>query len=155
MTYVKASPVARSVPFDNSTNDFDANTVQGAIEEIGASASPGFSWGRPGNLLVNTWLQNDGVTSNLTGRFVSINNPRIVQIFTGNQTVGSYTLTVYEHDGNSIGLTTLGTISVVSDRGNSVDVDIPITQGRQLAIRLTTGSADNIIAGLILKGDAS
>ena len=34
MSYVKQSPVASSVPFDNTSNGFDAQDVQAAIEEI-------------------------------------------------------------------------------------------------------------------------
>ena len=49
--YFSTSPVAKVVPFDNTNNDFDASDVQGAIEEIGASASSGFSFGRAGGLL--------------------------------------------------------------------------------------------------------
>ena len=44
------SPVAASIPFDNSTNGFDSDNVQEAIEETRASASPGFSFGRSGNV---------------------------------------------------------------------------------------------------------
>lgn len=152
--YVGSTPVAKQIPFDNTTNGFDSDEVQSAIEEIGISASPGFTWGRPGNLLANTWLLNDGVASNLTGRYISLANASIRQIFTANQNVDNYTLTIYEHSGNGTNLTTLTTITVTNARGNVINVNIPITSGKQLAVRLTTGSADNIIAGLVLKGDA-
>lgn len=33
MSKVKLSPVAASIPFDNTTNDFQSTDVQGAIEE--------------------------------------------------------------------------------------------------------------------------
>lgn len=149
------SPVARSIPFDKTGSDFESDNVEDAIKEIGASASPGYTWGRPGNLLANSWLINDGVASNATGRFVSQADAKISQIFTANQNVATYTLTVYEHEGNQINLTALATITVTNSRGSSIiGLNIPVTQGRQLAIRLTSGSADNIIAGLILKGDA-
>lgn len=153
MGKINVGPVAKSVPFDNSINGFDATNTQAAIEEIGASASPGFTWARTGSLLASSWLLNDGISSNVVGRYVSLTNPSIAQIFTGNENLSTYTLTIYEHDGNSINLTAITTISVSGARGALLEnLNIPVTKGKQLAIRLTSGSASNIVAGLILKG---
>jgi hypothetical protein len=49
MTKVKASPVARQIPFDTSSNDFQSPNVQGAIEETlllaeGVPRAPIFFW---------------------------------------------------------------------------------------------------------------
>ena len=45
---IKKSQVAESIPFDNDSNGFASDDVQGAIEElstkVATSASPGFSW---------------------------------------------------------------------------------------------------------------
>lgn len=38
---VRTSPVAKSVPFDNSTNSFNSTDVQSAIEEIKGSGKAG------------------------------------------------------------------------------------------------------------------
>lgn len=147
--------VAASVPFDNSNTDFEAVTVQEALEEIGASASPGFSFGRSNSVFASTWLTNEGVPSNRAGRYVPIANPTITQLFTSNENINTYTLTFYEHDGDSVNLTQIATLTVTNSRGASLDVDIPVTQGRQLAVRLTSGNARNVVAGIILKGKAS
>lgn len=152
MSGIKVSQVAYSTPFDNSTNGFDSTNVQSAIEEIGAAASPGFSWGRSGALFASSWLQNEGINSNIVGRFIPLATPTIAQIFVSNQTVSTYQVTIYMHDGDSTNLTTVTTVTVTNSRGGVVNVDIPITQGRQLAVRLTSGNASNILVGVIIKG---
>jgi hypothetical protein len=150
---VYKSPVARSTPFDNATNGFTADTVQAAIEEIGASASPGFSWGRSGNSAAGTWLQNDSVPSNLAGRVVTFASAQIKKIFSATEDLNTYTLDIYEHEGNSINLTFLTTVTVTASRsGDSGTISIPVTSGRQLAIQIATGSAKNIVVGIILAG---
>lgn len=148
------SQVASSVPFDNSTNDFESEDVQAALEEIGASASPGFSWGRSGNNNSGTWLNNEGVASNRTGRFVFINNPELSFIFVSSRNQSTYTISVYEHEGNSINLTLLDSLTVTSSRGGFKSTSISVTQGRQLAIQVTSGAGQDLVAGVILKGNS-
>lgn len=147
-------PVAGEIPFDNSGNGFSSDNVQNAIEEIGASASPGFSWGRSGGLLASTWLQVDGgVPSNSAGRYVAINNPVVALFFCSSDTVSTFTLTMYSHDGDSTNLTVLGTLTITAARGGtSGAVSWPTAKGKQIAVRLTSGSANNLVAGAILKG---
>ena len=148
------SQVASSVPFDNNGTDFESEDVQAALEEIGASASPGFSWGRSGNNSSGTWLNNEGVSSNRAGRFVFINNPELAFIFVSSRNVSTYTISIFEHEGNSVNLTLLDTISITSARGGSKVSSVPVTQGRQLALRVTSGSAQDIVAGIVLKGSS-
>lgn len=151
---VTIGQVARSTPFDNSGNGFAATNTQAAIEEIGASASPGFSWGRSGGLFASTWLQVDGgVPSNSAGRYVAIASPVVALFFCSSDTVSTFTLTMYSHDGDGINLTTLGSLTITSARGGSTGpISWPTAQGKQIAVRLTSGSANNLVAGAILKG---
>lgn len=147
-------PHAENVPFDNSTNGFTSDTVQDAIEEIGASASPGFTWGRSGASGSGTWLQNDSVPSNLAGRTLVLGDGKVVKIFSATEDANTYELTLYYHDGNSINLTTVTTLTVTASRtGDSGTINFSIPAGKQLAIRITSGSAKNIVAGVVLQGD--
>jgi hypothetical protein len=146
--------VAESTPFDNTGNDFDADNVQAAIEEIGASASPGFSFGRS-SANNGTWLRRVGeIPSNRTGVTVGIQNPEVSQIFVSNENIETYTVGIYEHDGDSINLVQLGTVSVTSARGGNFNVSFPTSQGKQIAVRIETviGSLQNIGVDVILKG---
>jgi hypothetical protein len=144
--------VAGSVPFDNTNNDFNSDNVQDAIEEIGVSASPGFSFGRSGNVVSNTWLQCETVPSNKAGRFIYIGTPVIEKIFISNENVSTFTIEIYEHEGDEVNLTLLDSKTVTAARGGTFTVDVSATSGRQLALKLSSGTAKNIVAGLELSG---
>lgn len=156
---VGVDAVAESIPFDNDSNGFIADNVQEAIEEIGASASPGFSFGRSGNSSQNTWLRRPGnVVSNRAGVSVAINNPVIKKVAVSNRNVETYEILIYEHEGDQINLTLLDTVTVLNDRGGIFDVNILVTQGRQLAVRIGNINSGNNVrdvgVDLVLTGGA-
>lgn len=158
MPKVNLTPVAESIPFDNDSNGFSSDDVQGAIDElstvVGASASPGFNFGRSGNVGSGTWLNVTGnVPSNRAGITVALNSPEITQVFVANQNINTFDIGIYEHEGDQVNLTLLGTVSVVSSRSETFTVSIPVTSGRQLAVRVTSGSTKNVNVGLQLKGN--
>ena len=149
------SPVAESVPFDNDGNGFTSEDVQGAIEEIGASASPGFSFGRT-SANTNTWLNRVGnIPSNRTGVTIGIQNPIVTQIFISNENIETFTIGVYEHDGDSINLNQIGTASISAARGGIFSVSFSTSQGKQLAIKVESavGNLQNIGVDVILTGN--
>ena len=156
MSTRRGSPtdVAESIPFDNATNGFTSDNVQGAIEEIGASASPGFTWGRSGSTSAGTYLLNDGVPSNKAGRTIVLGASKIVKIFSATEDLDTYTLEIYSHDGNEVNLALLTTLTVTASRtGNSGTVAVSVAANKQLAAKLATGSAKNIVAGIVMQGD--
>lgn len=150
--------IAGRVKFDNSSNGFSSDNVQDAIEEIGASASPGFSFGRNGNLSQNTWLRRPGnVPSNRAGVTINISSPTIVKVACANRNVETYDVEVYEHDGNQSGLTLLGTVTVTGATSDAFVVSFSATEGRQLAVRLgstATGNVRDLGVDLTLIGGA-
>ncbi len=159
---------AKGIAFENS----DDTTIQGdagvmrfkdaevttevSLSDLldgGNGASPGFSFGRRGAVAVNTWLRNEEVPSNRTGRVIAVNNPAAVLVSVANRNVTTYTITFFEHDGNLINLTTLGSITVTADRGGELSINVPLTQGKQLAARLTAGSnVRDLVATVTVKG---
>jgi hypothetical protein len=153
------TPVANNVYFDPDNCDaITSDNVQDAVDElctqVSQSASPGFSWGRSGNVSSGTWLQNDNVSSNKAGRTVTFGSPQIVRIFVATEDLNTYTVEVYEHEGDSINLTLLTSLSVVASRtGDSGAISVPMTSGEQLAVKLSSGSAKNIVVGMILTGE--
>lgn len=150
--------VAENIPYDPSDSLLTSTDVKAALDEtsqnLATSASPGFSWGRSGNLSSGTWLNNESVPSNRAGRSVTFNHAKIVRIYSANEDLDTYTLSVYEHEGSEINLTLLTTLSITASRtGDSGPIDVPVTTNRQLAIRVTAGSVKNIIVGINLSGD--
>lgn len=153
MTNITKSYVARAVPFDKTGTDFISDDVQSALEEIGVSSSPSFSFGRSGKVGSGTWLQCETVPSNITGRFIPLNNPKLSDVYVSNENVGTYTVEVYEHDGDNTNLTLKYTLTVTSARGNSIsNIGVPMTKGKQVAVRIGSGSPKNVVCGLIIKG---
>lgn len=148
---------AQNIPFDETvTGELVATDVQGAIDEISntvaTSASPGFSFGRASNVNSGTWLNCEGVPSNKAGRWVYISNAVVTRVFVSNEQQTTFDVSVYYHDGNEINLTLLGTVSVINLYGDSFDVNFPVPTDKQLALRVTSGSARNVVAGLELQG---
>lgn len=153
MPAIKKSVVAEEIPFDNSTNGFTSDDVQGAIEEIGAGASPGFTFSRAGNQSGNTWLKiAGGVVSHRSGIPVFISNPVLVTVVATCENLNTYDVKIYEHDGDAINLNLLTTLSVVSSRSTTFNVNINLTQGKQIAVR-TNGTVKNPGVNLQLIGN--
>lgn len=148
------TPVETDSDRSNNIPDEYDNTqlaLEWIVDKVAISASPGFTWGKSGNI-TNAWLVNDTVPSNLSGRNIFLHNAKIEMIYTKNEKISTYDLTIYEHDGTTY--TPLRTISVVGARGVEVTVDPPVsaTQGKDLAAKITSGSAKNPTAGLLMVG---
>jgi hypothetical protein len=120
-------------------------------DKLSVSASPGFTWGRSGNTPANTWLLNDTVPSNKAGRLTFLTNAFILNVFVASEEIDTYDVGVYEHSGGTPVLLT--TVSIVATRGGSFPVNVAVTDGEELAVKIDSGSCKNPVVGLILTGD--
>jgi hypothetical protein len=120
------------------------------IGGLGVSASPGFTWGKSGNVNTNQYLDNDGVQSNRTGRLVVFDSPVIRQVLVANENANTFDITIQEHDGAVF--TDLVTISLSAQRNKSESFSMPITTGKELAVKVSSGSCKNPVVGVILDG---
>lgn len=146
---------AETVPYDNTTSGLSATDVQTAIDSIYATfsglISPGFTWGRSGNVPSGTWLQNDTVPSNITGRNFPFFNGQLVTIAVSNEDVTTATVQLYEHD--KVTFTLLATLTLTAQRSKEQNfTSVPITKGKELAVRIGSGSVKNIVVQLVIKG---
>lgn len=151
--------VAKTVPFDNSTNGFISDDVQAAIEEVNnkilTNASPGFSFGRSGVCTANTYLQNETVPSNVSGRWVYLNSGFVTDVYITNELTTTYTVDVYHHDGNEVNLTLLGSATVTAAKGAHIPVSWAVPTDKQIAVKIsntTANSPKNVVCGLQLTG---
>jgi len=147
---------ADQISYDNGASGLDAINVQDAIDELAAnsatSASPGFSFGRSGNVLTGTYLQCESVPSNVAGRWVFINSALVERVFVSNELSTTFTLEFFYHDGNSIGETSLGTVTVSGAYGGSFPVSWSVPLNKQLSVKMAANAAKNIVCGLSLRG---
>jgi len=125
------------------------------ITGVGFGASPGFSWGRKGSINAGTFLLNDEVPSNLTGRVVELNGPIIRKIYVTNSAIATFTVTIIEHEGTVGSRVSLLSVVVTAARKGTFDVSVPMTSGKQLAVQIT-GTANpkptDIVVGVLLDG---
>lgn len=151
MSRIEKSQVAASLSFDNSTNGFSSSDVQGAIEEIGASASPGFSFSRSGTSNAGTYLQVDAVPSNQAGRIVPLNTGFVTDVFISCQTAATFTVEFQKRVGSTF--TTFLTVTVTSARKLTQSLTAtPVALNDEICARIGTGSVSNIVVGLIIRG---
>lgn len=146
---------ALTVPYDNTVSGLSATDVQAAIDSIYATfsglISPGFTWGRSGNSVSNTWLQNDTVPSNVTGRNFPFYNGQLVTIAVSNEDITTATVELYEHD--KVTFTLLATLTLTTQRSKEQNfIGVPITKGKELAVKIGSGSVKNIVVQLVIKG---
>jgi hypothetical protein len=151
--------IAKSVPFDNSSNGFTSTDTQAAIEEINSkiltSASPGFSFGRSGAVVAGAYLQCETVPSNVSGRWVYITSAFIKRVFVSNEDSTTFKIEILYHDGNESGITSIGTVTVTAAKGGAFSVNWAVPSNKQIAVRIATDSPNsvkNIVCGLELSG---
>lgn len=138
---------------------YQKHSIVGNFNEIANkvsfSASPGFTWGKSGVVTSSTYLLNDSVPSNKTGRRNFLSNSELVYIYTSNELSTTYSIDIIEHD--KVTFTVLGTYTVVSDYGDDFYVSgVYLTTGKELAVRISPSSANNpkeVVAGVLIKGD--
>jgi hypothetical protein len=150
---------ARNPDFSGGTNVLTALTTQEVIEELynraAVSASPGFTWGRSGAIPAGTYLQNDTVPSNTSGRVVFLLNAKITRVFVANQNAtAGIIVNVYSHDGNGVNLALLGQVTTAALRTNTFTVNFAVAQNKQIALRTdpTSVAASNLVAGCLITG---
>ena len=153
---------AIETPFDNSLNGFASEEVQGAIEElqdaVAVSASPGFTWGDVGSATAGTYLSNDDVSSNNSGRLVPFDG-FITDFFINNErTQGTKTMEIVRRRPAQtdpwvpIFETTLGVgVNVVR-----VPVNVAVLELDELAVRVKSGSDrfQNPVVGIIISNNS-
>jgi hypothetical protein len=93
-------------------------------------------------------LQNNTIPSNVAGIPIPYASAVIDKVFVDNGAINTFSIGIYEHD--HVTYTLLGTVTVTAGYGVTADVDIPLTTGKRIAIKLETGSASNVTVGLQL-----
>jgi hypothetical protein len=148
---------AENIPADNVTSGLTGTDIQAQLDELaaggGTGASPGFNFGRSGNVSSGAYLNNETVPSNITGRPVDLTDALITQISVSNQNSNTFEIAIEEHDGTTY--TELATISLTAQRFKKQTYSVSITTGKELAAKVKSGSAKNPVVTVYVKGDAS
>lgn len=117
---------------------------------VAAFASPGFTWGRQGAIPSDTYLLNDSVPSNVTGRVIPMTAGTIKKIFIANGAVNTFDVKVQRRSG--VSFVDLFTTSVVAARTLTTSASQSVSAGDELALIISSGSCSDIVVGLIIEG---
>lgn len=147
--------------YDNSAGVFPAgtDTVQKALNRVTTVGSPGLSFGRSGQNGPGTFLLRVGsVPSNISGYTFSLNDGSLDVVNTSNRNLETYSLTIWQHDGDFINPLLIAVVNLVSTRGETLlkgvdftEVNAPV-KGKIFAVEVTSGSVQNIGCDLELSG---
>lgn len=154
---VGTSPVATSatdtltLTSSDGTVTITGNATTDTIDfSVSASASPGFSWGRSGAIPTNTYLLNDSVPSNVTGRVVPLTTGTIKKAVIACGTSSTFDVKIQRRSGASF--VDLATVSVSAARTKVQTLSVSVSSGDELAILVSSGSTDNLVVSLIMVG---
>jgi hypothetical protein len=134
----------------------EVDNVQEFLEYLltlsNVSASPGFTWGKTGTTTKGTYLLNDSVPSNVTGRVMPITGD-IVEVFAAVKTAGTYTFSIERRVG--VVFTEILQFTMTGVRTYEAVVSVPVTKLDELAVLVRSTSSANPsdpVVGLIVKG---
>ena len=105
----------------------------------------GLSWGRSGVNAPASFLLNDDVVSSTVGRVTPEVFNAISKISVAQATAVTSRFTVVEHDGGLVGQVDLVTVDMAGGKQRVFDftgVEIAVSPGRQLGIRIDTTASD-------------
>ncbi len=115
----------------------------------GTSASPGFTFGRAGNVTAGQYLQGpSGVLTNEAGVMATFDGV-VTSAWVIAKAAATFDIDILRRVG--VVFTTIGTISVVATRKGSAALAIPVSDQDELAVRVSAGSADEVSMGLIVE----
>jgi len=116
-------------------------------------ASPGFTWGKSGNITATTYLWNDTVPSDKTGRIVPLLNGQITNIVVANEVTNTFTIEVLKRLGAG-SFSVLESVALTAERKKTKEVTgIPVALGDELAVRVSAGAAKNPVVAVIIRGN--
>ena len=148
---------AENIYYNNSDSGLIADNVKDAIDELSAtasvSASPGFTWGRSGNISSGSYLLNDTVPSNTTGRVIPLQSGTIEQVFIAIEIATTASFDIQKRVSGS--WVTQSTVTITSSRIATINTSVAVALNDEIAIRVSPTTANNPknpVLGVIIKG---
>ena len=158
ISFIRDSDIAfghRFLSDPERANGFDSKNVQEAIEESRNFRAVPVVFTKSGAVTINTFLLNGSVPSNIAGRTIpsTATNVKIALIEIANQDISTFDIGVFEQDGDEINLTLIKTYTITSARTAEVlDGVTALDAAKQVAVKLTSGSAKNLSVSLTISG---
>lgn len=130
--------------------------IEEIVRQVTATTSqPQQFYTKEGNSTANTWLENGSINSNIVGVPFGLFNGTLLKVWVGKEITSNCNVGIYTHDGDEINLSLIHTVSMVVGDGRTKSFDVTgvsIPKDKQIAARITSGSAKNIKVYLITNG---
>lgn len=110
--------------------------------------APNFLFTRNGAVAASTWLLSGDVPSNQASIHIAYSGLQVSKIYVDNSATNTFELGIYEHD--HVTFTQLGTVTVTAAYGDEFTVAFPVTIGKKLAVKVESGSCNNVNVGVEL-----
>lgn len=123
--------------------------------DVISAAGPSFVYGAVGAKTTGFWLTSEGIPSNIAGVPVLFDDSTVILAAVGTEVDADYTIGIYQHDGQGVNLSQIGSFNVVVGGPKRFTLSLPIVPSSpnvQLACRLETGNTLNLKASLVIRG---
>lgn len=151
MTKIKITPVAKSMPFDNSTNGFSSANVQGAIEEgyVGAAnASRGPTvCGFNGTASAGRWLEFFSKNPSNDAPFVLAEDSELIAVsLVSSSSSSTGTVSIFKNG------VSIQSISLTSQKKNAISgLSHSISSLDELSVQVTAGSIFGVTVYMFIR----
>lgn len=137
--HISITPVAESVPFDNSTNGFISEEVQSAIEEaynLGAATSRGPTiCGFDGNASSGRYLEFFANNPSNNNPFIVAENNRLTAVSVSSSSNSTGTITIFKNG------VSVQTISLSASRKNAISgLSVDFAALDEISASVTSGN---------------
>ena len=150
MPSIVVSPIARSVPFDNSTNGFIATEVQSAIEETYTHALRDrffLLFGFDGTASSGRWLEGVGNVPSDGPPVVFPTSCVLKELSISVVSNATTTISIYKNGT----VTIVASISLTATKTNYViNLNVAFAAGDTLGVKVTSGSSSRPVVGVFL-----
>lgn len=117
----------------------------------GTSASPGFQYGRAGDVAAGTYLQViANVPSSTAGNIVPFDGV-ITRVFVTNENVNTFDIKIQKRTDPGPVFTDLATLSVVAARKDDSPLAVAVSDGDEIVVLISSGSCRNVQVGIIIE----
>lgn len=147
-------PVAKSVPFDNSSNSFTAQETQSAIEEAKATATGLIRYAIPcgfdGSASTGRWLEFHANAPSDGSPFILAKNSYLRGISVSIASSSSVTFTIYKNIFTTP--VSISTLSIVSSRKAYVEnLSVSLNENDEIGVKVTSGSGSKPVLFLFFE----
>lgn len=123
--------------------------IPNLVPAPGTSASPGFQFGRAGDISAGTYLKVLGDVPSSTAGFIVPFNGVMTRAFVTNESANTFDIKIQKRTDPGPVFTDVTTLSIVAARKASFVLSESLTDGDEIVILVSSGSCRNVQVGFV------